>query len=152
MAQGWEKAAIMCPFMGTYFQLNFASLCTNFVPTLYHFVPLCTSLYHFVPTLCQFCINFVPLCTNFVPSLYNFVPTLYQRRYDVGTESVRCWYGVSLLSRLSTQHMSCVSTRQMSWLSTRHMSCISTLRYAQCSQPTQRKPQRGGGGRRANGP
>ena len=40
--------------------------------------------------------------------------------------------------------MSCVSTRQMSWLSTRHMSCISTLRYAQCSQPTQRKPQRGG--------
>ena len=39
--------------------------------------------------------------------------------------------------------MSCVSTRQMSWLSTRHMSCVSTLRYAQCSEPTQRKPQRG---------
>ena len=35
--------------------------------------------------------------------------------------------------------MSCVSTRQMSWLSTRHMSCVSTLRYAQCSQPTQRR-------------
>ena len=38
--------------------------------------------------------------------------------------------------------MSCVSTRQMSWLSTRHMSCVSTLRYAQCSEPAQRKPQR----------
>ncbi len=39
--------------------------------------------------------------------------------------------------------MSCVSTRQMSWLSTRHMSCVSTIRYAQCSKPTKRKPQRG---------
>ena len=48
---------------------------------------------------------------------------------------------------LSTQHLSCVSTRQMSWLSTRHMSYVSTLRYAQRSQPTQRKPQRGGGRR-----
>ena len=40
---------------------------------------------------------------------------------------------------LRPQHMSCFSIKQMSWLSTRHMSCISTLRYAQCSQPTQRK-------------
>ena len=39
--------------------------------------------------------------------------------------------------------MSCVSARQMSWLSTRHRSYVPTLRYAQCSQPTQRKPQRG---------
>ena len=39
----------------------------------------------------------------------------------------------------SQQTMSCVSTRQMSWLSTRHISCVSTLRYAQCSQPTQRR-------------
>ena len=38
----------------------------------------------------------------------------------------------------------------------RHLSCVSTVRYAQCSEPTQRKPQRGaaegrplcGGGRR----
>ena len=43
--------------------------------------------------------------------------------------------------------MSCVSTRQMSWPSTRHMSYVSTLRYVQCSQPTQRKAQRGGGQR-----
>ena len=35
--------------------------------------------------------------------------------------------------------MSCVSTRQMSWLSARHMSCVSTIRYAQCSEPTQRR-------------
>ena len=35
--------------------------------------------------------------------------------------------------------MSCVSTRQMSWLSTWHMSYVSALRYAQCSQPTQRR-------------
>ena len=39
--------------------------------------------------------------------------------------------------------MSCVSTRQTSWLTTKHMSCVSTLRCAQCSQPTERKPQRG---------
>ena len=43
------------------------------------------------------------------------------------------------MPQLSTQHMSCVSTRQMSWLSTRHMSCVSTIRYAQCSEPMQRR-------------
>ena len=46
------------------------------------------------------------------------------------------------MSYLSSQHMSCVSTRQMSWLSTRHMSCVSTLSFAQCSQLTQtRRPK-----------
>ena len=43
---------------------------------------------------------------------------------------------------LNTAHV-LRSTRQMSWLSARHMSCVSTLRYAQCSQPAQRRPQRG---------
>ena len=35
----------------------------------------------------------------------------------------------------------------MSWLSTRRTCYVSKQRYAQCSQPTQRKPQRGGGRR-----
>ena len=40
----------------------------------------------------------------------------------------------------SSQHSTCLaSQRQMAWLSTRHMSYVSTIRYAQCSQPTQRR-------------